>query len=292
MRDYFTFNGVNSTDYGCVIEHRPPYVAPKKVLEVFDVRGRSGALVIDTGAYENVTLEYAIFVPHANVPAFVNWIKGQKGYLRLEDTYNPDIFRKAYYEEDLTVENILGQFGQATIEFQAKPQRYLKSGETPILITENGYNLQNDWEEALPLITITGTGDITFSINNNIVNISALEDTITLDAETQNCYKGAINLNNTIIISGRGIEGVDPDDLGTLELDPLTGILSVVYRGTPIEIMYTVNDAGQLIASTNLNSSVDLTGDGRFPVLDKGMNVISWSGNVTSVMITPRWWRL
>ena len=234
MRDYFTFNGTDSTQYGCVIEKRPDYVAPEKVLERFSVRGRSGDLVIDTGAYKNVTLPYNIFVPHNQVSAFVNWLKSQVGYLRLEDTYETDVFRMALYEDELTVDNIMAQFGQATIEFNAKPQRFLKSGETVQTFTSSGGTLTNDYEVALPLITITGSGEITFSINNNAVTISTISTSITLDAETQNCYRG----------------------------------------------------------STNLNSTVALTN--KFPILEKGLNTISWSGSgsVTKVEITPRWWKL
>lgn len=201
MRDYFTFNGVPSTTYSCIIEHRPAYVAPEKVIERFSIRGRSGDLTIDTGAYKNVTLSYDVFVPHNSVSDFVNWLKSQVGYLRLEDTYEPDIFRKALYEDNLTVDNILGQFGQATISFDAQPQRYLKSGESYTRFTTSGGSLINQYEVALPLIVITGSGNITFAINNNTVNITGVSQNITLDAETQNCYKGTTNLNNKVSLT-------------------------------------------------------------------------------------------
>lgn len=232
MRDYFTFSGTDSTAYGCVIEKRPEYIAPKKIIEKFSVRGRSGDLTIDTGAYENVTLPYNVFVPHEQVSAFVNWLKTVVGYQRLETTYEPDVFRMALYEDELTVDNIMGQFGQATIEFNAKPQRFLKSGEVPLTFTESGEALLNEYEAALPMIVVNGSGDVTFAINNNAVNIVGLENTITIDCETKNCYRGTLNLNNTVSLTNQ------------------------------------------------------------FPFLDKGANTLSWTGNVTSVEITPRWWKI
>lgn len=232
MRDYFTFSGVDSTAFNCVIEKRPDYIAPKKIIERFSVRGRSGDLTIDTGAYDNVTLPYNVFVPHDQVSAFVNWLKTVVGYQRLEDTYESDVYRMALYEDELTVENIMGQFGRATITFNAKPQRFLKTGETAITYDTSGEALLNEYEVALPLIVINGSGDITFAINNNAVNITGLVDTITLDAETKNCYRGTQNLNNTVSLTNQ------------------------------------------------------------FPVLEKGANTISWEGNITSVVITPRWWKI
>lgn len=232
MRDYFTYAGTDSTAYGCVIETRPSYIAPTRVIEKFSVRGRSGDLIIDTGAYENVERAYRVFVPHENVSAFVNWMKSQVGYQRLEDTYEPDVFRKAACVNAYEMMNIFSQFGEADIVFDCKPQRYLKSGEQSTTYTTSGQTLNNEYEEALPLITINGSGNITFSINNNSVSVAGLASSITLDAETQNCYNGTINLNSTVTLTNR------------------------------------------------------------FPVLEKGANSITWTGSVTSVVITPRWWKI
>ncbi len=232
MRDYFTLNGTTSTTYGCTIQKRPDYVTPSKVIEKFSVRGRSGDLTIDTGAYNNVTLPYDVFVPHDQVSAFVNWIKTFVGYQRLEDTYDPDVFRMVLYEDDLTVENLMGQFGQATITFNAKPQRFLKDGEVVRTFTESGEAMLNEYEPAYPMIVINGSGDVTLAINNNAVNITGLDSTITIDCETKNCYRGTLNLNNTVSLTNQ------------------------------------------------------------FPFLDKGANTISWEGDITSVEITPRWWKI
>lgn len=232
MRDYFTYAGTSSADHNCIIQTRPSYIAPERVVERFSVRGRSGDLIIDTGAYSNTARAYNVFVPHDNVTGFVNWLKSQVGYQRLEDTYEPDVYRKAACTTEFVTDNILGQFGSAEIVFDCKPQRYLKSGETATTYTTSGTTIYNYYEEALPLITINGSGNITFSINNNGVSITGVSSSITLDAETQNCYKGTINLNSTVTLSNK------------------------------------------------------------FPVLEKGANSISWTGTVTSVVITPRWWKL
>jgi len=41
--------------------------------------------------------------------------------------------------------------------------------------------------------------------------------------------------------------------------------------------------------STNCNQNIAL---GSFPVFDEGTTGISWTGSITSVEITPRWWKL
>ena len=289
MRDYFTYNNTNSTAYSCVIQRRPDYETPRKVVETVSVRGRSGDLVIDTGAYNNTTREYEVFVPHAQRSEFANWLKIQTGYQRLEDTYEPDVFRKAMYVNSLDIENIMAQFGTATLEFNCKPQRYLKSGENAVVFTSSGGTLDNEWEVALPLITITGSGDITFAINNNTVYIEDLTDMIVLDCETQNCYKGSINLNGSITIDGAAATEVN---FSTLQFNPTDGYLYVLHTTDPDDVTYGIGDDGVLYASINANSGVGLGTTGRFPVLERGRNTISWSGNVSNVSIVPRWWKL
>lgn len=232
VRGYFTYAGTDSSAYGCVIQTRPSYIAPERVVERFSVRGRSGDLLIDTGSYANVDVSYSVFVPHDTAVPFINWIKGQVGYQRLEDTYNPEVFRKAACISTFEAENIFDQFNRTEIVFNCKPQRYLKSGETAITYTSKPQTLNNEYEEALPLIVINGSGNVTLSINNNSASIAGLSGSITLDAETQNCYNGTTNLNNTVTLTNR------------------------------------------------------------FPVLEKGANSITWTGSVTSVVITPRWWKI
>ena len=78
-----------------------------------------------------------------------------------------------------------------------------------------------------PLITLTGSGDITLIVGTTIVELTDITTGIVLDCSLKEAY-----LNTTLM-----------------------------------------ND--------------HMSGD--FPVLKPGMNATSWSGNMTSVVISPRW---
>ena len=78
-----------------------------------------------------------------------------------------------------------------------------------------------------PIITVTGSGDITLMVGTTIVELTDITSGIVLDCALQEAYLG-----NTLM-----------------------------------------ND--------------HMSGD--FPVLKPGMNAISWSGTVTSVVIKPNW---
>lgn len=52
-----------------------------------------------------------------------------------------------------------------------------------------------------------------------------------------------------------------------------------------------LQDAYSPNKTTNFNNIVTLSGD-KFPVLVHGDNIISYTGNITSITIIPRWWDL
>lgn len=197
-----TWAGINSDTLNLTVERYPGRPRPTKKYSVISVPGRNGDLHIDTGAYTNYQQYYDIGIrgkaeglsmAARNV---ADWLYGPTGYQRLEDSYEPDIFRMAYFAGPLDVENMLNVLGRASIEFNCKPQRYLKSGEIPVSATSGIYNPTAF--PALPIINISGGGAGRLQIGRYVVEIKSFDGNLTLDSETQNAYYGTTNLNGTI----------------------------------------------------------------------------------------------
>lgn len=196
----FTYNGTSSSTYGIFIEHRPVMSFPKRVIESIAVPGRSGNLLFDTGAYENVTVTYQVAYKGSVRPTGVDiatWLY-QNDYLTLTDTYEPSYFRKAVYVSPLNVTDIINVAGRATITFDCKPQRYLLSGLT-VLSPTNGSSISNAYQPALPIVTFTGNGTLT--VGSTVVTIAGNTGTMTLDCERQTAEVGGNNANNLITLS-------------------------------------------------------------------------------------------
>lgn len=196
--------GKNSEELNLTIESYPDRPRPVKKYSVVSVPGRNGDLHIDTDSYANYTQFYDIGIRGQEkglsqaARAVAQWLYAPKGYQRLEDNYEPDVFRLAYYAGPQDIENILNGLGRATIEFSCKPQRFLKDGETPVSIT-TGTTLYNPTAfTALPIIYISGNGAGRLQIGEYVVEIFSLNGNITLDCDLQNAYHGTTNLNNTI----------------------------------------------------------------------------------------------
>ncbi len=142
------FNNISSEDLGLVVQTPPSYEFPAKDVESTHIIGRNGDIIIDNGSYKNVTRTYnvaAVFRKGTNfvqnVNRIIEWLYSSKGYARLEDTYEPEYYRKAVYNSG--GDNLSNYYNEATviqISFVCQPQRWLKIGEEEIKI-QNGQSV-------------------------------------------------------------------------------------------------------------------------------------------------------
>lgn len=198
------WNGKSSDDLGVFIEHFPKQPKPAKKYKKISVPGKNGDLIFEEDAFENYIQPYGVYVnaKESNLPSAANdvaeWLFSAKGYQKLEDSYDPDVFRLAYFAGPLDVENIINKFGRAIINFDCKPQSFLVSGEEETRYF-SATTIKNPTAfTALPYIKVYGNGAGALNIAGTVVNFLSINGDIELDCESQNAFKGTTNLNNTI----------------------------------------------------------------------------------------------
>lgn len=205
MRNWFTYDGKSSKDFGVYISGLNTFGAAERDQESISVAGRNGDLTIDNGRFRNVVVSYPAFIYRdfeSNVAAFRNYLLSRTSYKRLEDTYHPDEFRLAKFTGsfDADVVNTLVA-GEFNITFDCYPQRFLKRGEKPYAFNSAG-NIRNDFEQtALPLVRVYGDGAVT--INGITITINGSDTYTDIDCDLQEAYKDTLNVskNNTITLN-------------------------------------------------------------------------------------------
>lgn len=189
INDYFIFNGTRSDDMGLLIASDPVSVHPARRGELFPIPGRNGSIVREDGSYDTYTVTYDVLLDskdkasdvYAHAREVAVWLLGSRGFCRLEDSYEPEYFRLARCAAQMSVENRLARFGRAQISFEVQPQRYLKSGETPLTFTGGSVStITNPTQfEARPLLRFTDTAStppfvpVSITLNNDYIINSA-----------------------------------------------------------------------------------------------------------------------
>lgn len=201
------YNGISTDEVGIVVETPPNYEIPERNYEIIPVPGRNGDIIIDLNSYKNVVREYDIAIGEEDGDFSVlsskiaNWLYSGHGYLRLEDSYLPEYYMMAAVIAPNNIINILQQAGRATVQFNRKPQRFLKSGDRPIIVTKQTTLFNPTQFNSKPLIIVNGTGSGVVNIGGYSVKIDNLEDEITIDCELEESYKGTNNQNKKVTLS-------------------------------------------------------------------------------------------
>lgn len=227
MIHYLTFAGKSSRDFGVFISGAKTFGSGERDITQVSVPGRNGDLVFDNGRWKNVKVIYEAYIVRdfrENYNAFNAWLMSQKGYARLEDTYQPGIYRTAFFSAGLNAEPVIRLgVGAFTVEFNAKPQKFLRVGEAPMTFTAAGVIYNPTLFDAQPLIRCNGQSG-TVTVNGKKVTITGCTNHVMLDCDMMEAYEGTANRNGTTTLNN----GVFPTLAPGNNAVSFTGFTSVV----------------------------------------------------------------
>ena len=189
----FWFDGVGSASMGMAISGSGVYNAPERDVTLISIPGRNGDLIQDNGRFKNITVSYPVsicsdFAAHA--AAIRAWLLSGTGYKRLEDDYDPDHYRLALCAGGVAfTPGQLNRTGETVINFNCKPQRFLKAGEFPVAVAHQGALWNPTCFPAQPMITIYGTGPGVLGIGAYAVSITDLAESLVLDCQSLDAYR-------------------------------------------------------------------------------------------------------
>ena len=206
MIHYLTFAGKNSREFGVFISGAKTFGSGARDITQISVPGRNGDLIFDNGRFKNVKVTYDAYIVRnfrENYNAFNSWLMSQKGYARLEDTYQPGIYRLALFSAGLQPEPVIRLgVGAFKIEFNAQPQKFLKDGDIPVTFTSAGTIYNPTLFDAKPLIRCYGTGG-TVTVGGIPVTVTGCSSYVDIDCELMEAYEGSTSRNaTTTLVNG------------------------------------------------------------------------------------------
>lgn len=205
MTDYLVFAKKPSTDFGVyVADCLDKFSAAQRRYEDIQIPGRNGNLTILDGAYDNIPIRYRLYISKDIKPrivAFRNHLNINSGYQRLEDTFSPDEYRMGRFLSMFEVDSSDRKNASFQIEFDCKPQRFLRSGEQTITLTASSSVYNQNLTTAKPLVRVYGIGTVT--IGGIPIRLTANSSYTDIDCETENAYRGSTNLNSYIVLNNK-----------------------------------------------------------------------------------------
>jgi phage-related protein len=199
LDETFYLDGVDAKTYGLILQKPIDFSEPIPIVETEHIEGRNGDIVYDTGAYENRTAMAECYALVKNVKpslrAINHFLMSNRGYRRLETSDDPEHFWLARVANGARIEQRLRTLAPFEIEFDCKPQSFLKIGEIPLYI-ESATTVMNKYgQTALPIIKVYGSGAGSLWIGSVRVDFAEIDDMTILDCDLQNAYNGKGNRN-------------------------------------------------------------------------------------------------
>ena len=215
----------------------PHYIRPIRKMTIVQVAGTNREIVDMEDAWESYDQPYSFYVGDGTEDSIqealddVARVLFKSGWQRLDDEYDPDHYRLAYYQGGFDSDNRYTRLGKFDVVFRCRPERYLADGNDPVTFSGSGTITNPTSFNAKPLIHITGSGTGSLTIAGQTMEFTGIVDYLNIDSDTMDVYR---------------------------------------------------------LPSENRNSL--MTGD--FPVLFEDDNNVSFTGGITSVTITPRFWEI
>lgn len=228
MRNYFTFGGIDSRDYGVYLSGNGRFTIPERPYEILPVPGRMGDVVFGGNRISNVIVTYPCFMApvdgrYGNDPTFqiaFNLLKNDllsvNGYAELADSYSAYTSRRAVFAGAVTAEMTPDlTVGSFELAFNCSPKLML-SGVGPQTVTftagQSGEIRANAaYPRADLVLSLTGTGTLT--IGNDTVTITQNPNRIIIDCARGICYDATapnINRSQYVKLSNYRFPAINP----------------------------------------------------------------------------------
>lgn len=201
MNDWFKYNGVKCTEYGIHVSDQPAVTIPSERVSFTDVPGRSGSLSVLEGdeVYSDMTLTATCFVSDiSRLDEIAAWLRGG-GTVTFANRQGGFYYGRVVNQIPFDIVMRGRQNRTFAVNFRVKPFFYLDGGDSEVTLTTSTQFITNPgciYSE--PVITVYGTGDITLMVGTQIVELSDITDSITLDTPAMEAYNGATSMNGHV----------------------------------------------------------------------------------------------
>lgn len=192
---WFTFKGIDSRDMGIIVTSMPETVRPERRMESITIAGRNGTLHTDEEAYESYdrTMECAI-KKRAKLDEIAAWLVGSG---EMTFSTEPDKVYRVTISNKISIAQMMRMFQKFMVTMDTQPFKYsVNAFGDGLELTKATTVFNSGTVYSQPIITVYGSGDMELVINDTVFPLYGVEESITIDSEMMEVFKGNINQNS------------------------------------------------------------------------------------------------
>ncbi|WP_418203379.1 hypothetical protein [Anaerotignum faecicola] len=191
---WFTFKGIDSREMGVIVTAMPETVRAERRIESITVAGRNGSLHTDEGVYESYdrTMECAL-IKRARLDEITAWLVGSG---EMTFSTEPDKVYRVTIANKISIAQMMRVFQKFQVVMDTQPFKYSVNAAGDALELTAPTTIRNSGTVySEPLITVFGSGDITLTVNGADFPLYGVQESITIDSEMMEVFKGSTNQN-------------------------------------------------------------------------------------------------
>ena len=188
----FTYKGTRSNDMHLRVLNDIEFASPTRDVELVQVPGRDGDLVMDNGRFNSVvrSIPCRLEAPRGvDVETCINeinnWLIDDGRFHDFSWDNDPRFVYQARVEGEVVSHRMLSRFGKSVLKFRMHPIKLLKSSLTELPVTQ-GMNVSNPFSvDGNPRLVIRGSGNIVVNIDGRPLRLERIGGGCIVDSATQ-----------------------------------------------------------------------------------------------------------
>ena len=183
----------------------PHYIRPTRKMTVVQVAGTNREIVDMEDAWESYDQTYSFYVGDGTEDSIqealddVARVLFKTGWQRLDDEYDPEHYRLAYYQGGFDSDNRYTRLGKFDVVFRCRPERYLVDGNDPVSVANGGVITNPTAFRSKPLIHIEGSGNASLTIAGQTMEFTGIIDYLNIDCDTMDVNRLSSENRNSLM---------------------------------------------------------------------------------------------
>ncbi|MDG6113744.1 phage tail protein [Lactococcus formosensis] len=189
-----TWDGISSEEFNMTLLSDIKFESVERDVEIIEIPGRDGAVVVDNKRNKNVplTLEFQMkltseFMNIENqIKAVLSWLSNLYSFKSFSWVGESDYIFLAKVNAKATFDRTNQIYARLSIPISLHPYKFIRTTfDIPSPLTSGKSFTSQGTQKSSPIITLTGTGNITLTVNGDKFILKNITGGVVIDSENQ-----------------------------------------------------------------------------------------------------------